>query len=128
MCKEGVKMEIDFYDKSGEPIAYTDDGMNIYTFPGKPVAYLDGNVVYSFCGKHLGWFENGWIRDTKGKCVFFTKGATDGPLKPVKKEKPAKHFKHEKPVKGVKHVKSVKEVKALSWSTLSGEQFFRLGI
>lgn len=117
-------MAIDFYDKSGKPIAYTEDGEHIYTFSGRPVAYFDAEAVYSFSGKHIGWFENGWIRDTKGGCVFFTDAASGGPVKPVKKVKPVKGVKYVKPVKGVKHVKSVKAVKSLSWSPLSGEHFF----
>ena len=59
--------EIDFYDHDGQPIAYTQDRVHIYTFSGDPVAYLDGDSVYSFSGKHLGWFVDGWIRDNYGK-------------------------------------------------------------
>lgn len=108
-------MAIDFYDKSGTPIAYMEDGKHIYLFSGKPVAYLSGNAVYSFLGSHLGWFENGWIRDKGGQCVFFTSDADGRPVKPVKQVKP---------VKGVKQVKPVKPVKSLSWSNLSEQQFF----
>lgn len=123
-CPHGEAMAIDFYSKSGKPIAYTDDGEHIYTFSGKPVAYLDGHAVHSFSGQHIGWFEDGWIRDKTGKCVLFTDAASGGPLKPVKNVKPVKGVKHVKPIKGVKHVRSVKAVKSLSWSPLSGEQFF----
>jgi len=117
-------MAIDFYSKSGKPVAYTDDGQHVYLFSGRPVAHLLGDAVYSYSGRHIGWFENGWIRDTKGACVFFTSDAIGGPVKPVKHVKPVKGVKHVKPVKGVTHVKSVKAVKSLSWSPLSGEQFF----
>ena len=51
-------MAIDFYSKSGRAIAYTEDGEHICTFSGRPIAYLDGDVVYSFSGQHIGWFEN----------------------------------------------------------------------
>ena len=117
-------MTIDFYDKSGRPIAYMADGQHIYLFSGKPVAFLSGNAVYSFSGRHLGWFEDGWVRDKAGKCVFFTSDANGGPVKPVKRVKPVKGVKQVKPVKGVKQVKAVKAVKSLSWSNLSGKQFF----
>ena len=108
-------MAIDFYSKSGESVAYTEDEQHIYLFSGRPVAFLSGDAVYSFSGKHIGWFEDGWIRDREGKAVFFMSDAYGGPIKPVKRVKP---------VKGVKRVKSVKPIKALSWSDLSGEQFF----
>lgn len=117
-------MTIDFYSKTGKPIAYTEDGEHIYTFSGRPVAYLNEDAVYSFSGQHIGWFEDGWLRDIKGKCVFFTNTASGGPVKPVKHVKPIKGVKHVKPVKGVKNIKSVKAVKSLSWSSLSSEQLF----
>ena len=115
---------MDFYSNSGQPIAYTEDDQHLYLFSGEPVAYLSGDAIYSFSGEHLGWFEDGWIRDKEGKCVFFTSYARGGPLKPFKRMKPMKGMKRVKPVKGVKRVKSVKRTKSLLWSNLSGEQFF----
>ena len=117
-------MAIDFYSQAGEPIAYTDDGQHIYLFSGRPVAFLSGDAVYLFSGKHIGWFGDGWVRDRNGRPVFFTPDAYGGPIKPVRRVKPVKGVKQVKPVKGVKQVKSIKPVKALSWSDLSGEQFF----
>ena len=117
-------MTIDFYCKTGEPIAYSEDGETIFLFSGAPVAHLSGDAIYAFSGEHIGWFENGWIRDKKGGCVFFTADARGGPVKPVKHVKPVKGVKHVKSVKGVKQVKSVEAVKSLSWSPLSGKRFF----
>lgn len=116
--------EIDFYDQSGTPVAYTQDGTHIFTFEGQSVAYLDGDSVYSFSGKHLGWFEAGWIRDNAGHCVFYTSDARGGPIKPVRRIKPVKSVKRIQPVKSVKSVRPVKAVKSLAWSDLSGGQFF----
>ncbi|RAS23615.1 MULTISPECIES: 4-fold beta flower protein [unclassified Pseudomonas] len=31
-------MSLDFYDRNGTPVAYTDDGEHIFTFSGRPVA------------------------------------------------------------------------------------------
>lgn len=33
-------MPLNFYDRAGTPIAYTDDGEHIFTISGHPVAYL----------------------------------------------------------------------------------------
>ena len=63
-------MDITFYDSHGKPTAYTEDNEHIYLFSGKPVAYIDGSSVYSYSGRHLGWFDEGWIRDNSGYCVF----------------------------------------------------------
>ena len=54
-------MSLVFYDKKGKPIAYCDDGETIYLLTGRPICYITSDAVFSFEGKHLGWFENGWI-------------------------------------------------------------------
>lgn len=115
-----------FYDSHGKPVAYLyDDGEHIYLFNGRPVAYLYDNAVYGFNGHHLGWFEDGWVRDLQGKCVFFTEDATgSGPAKPAKYAKPAKGARHARPAKCAKNAKRAKAAKSLSWSSLSGEVFF----
>lgn len=114
-----------FYDRTGKPIAYTEDNETIYLFSGEPVAYLYGDAVYSFIGRQLGWCEDGWIRDLKGACVFFLENSKGGgPMRPIKKFTPVKAAKFTKPFKGARFVKQVKPIKLLSWSVLSGEQFF----
>lgn len=114
-----------FYDNHGRATAYTEDNEHIYLFTGEPVAYLDRDAVYSYNGKQFGWFEDGWIRDLRGYCVFFSENATgSGPVKPVKHVCPVKRVKRVKPVKHVKAVRRVKAVKHLSWSQLSGVAFF----
>lgn len=114
-----------FYDSHGKPIVYSDNGEDIYTFRGRPVAYFSDNKVYGFNGHYLGWFENGWIRDKSGRCVFFTENATgSGPIKPVKSVRPVKSAKSVKPVKSIKQGTSAKAANSSSWSQLSGVQFF----
>lgn len=115
-----------FYDLHGKPIAYLDnDHLHIYLFNGKPAAYLYNNAVYGYNGHQFGWFENGWIRDLKGDCVFFTESANDsGPAKPMKGSRPAKGARGAKPAKRERRAKSAKAAKKVSWSKLSGQQFF----
>ncbi len=115
-----------FYDSHGNPTAYLyDDGVHIYLFNGKPVAYLHDNAVYGYNGRQYGWFENGWIRDLNGYCVFFTESASgSGPAKPAKHAKPAKSARHARPAKSARHAKHAKAAKSLSWSKLSVAQFF----
>lgn len=118
-------MEITFYDRYGRPIAYTEDNAHIYLFDGSAVAYISGDSIYGYSGKHLGFFQNGWVRDHSGNCVFFTEiSRGSGPVKPVKSVRPVKSVKSVRPVKGVREVKPVKSVRLLSWSDLSGRQFF----
>lgn len=116
-----------FYDLHGKPIAYLDDdGETIYLFTGEPVAYLPGDeTIYGFNGHHFGWLKNGWVRDLEGYCVFFTEEASgSGPIKPMKHMLPMKHMKKMKQMKHTKQMKKMKHTDKLSWSKLSGAQFF----
>jgi hypothetical protein len=117
--------QLTFYSASGVPVAYTQDGVNIYLFNGTPVAYLNNGSVYGYSGRHLGRFANGWIRDNAGSCVFFTEGARGGPLKPVKHVKPVKGVRGIKPIKGIRELRPLKPLNRLGWSRLSGAAFFR---
>ncbi len=112
------------YDKDGQPIAYAEDDGSIYLFSGEPVAYLDGDSVWSYSGKHLGWFDSGLVRDESGHTAFFTENASGGPMKPLKALKPLKGLKALKPLKGLKELKPLRALNSLGWSGLSGEAFF----
>ncbi len=113
-----------FYDKKGRATAYTEDKVHIYLFAGDAVAYFDRDALYSYSGEQLGWFENGWIRDLDGYCVFYSEVAYGGPSKPVKGMCPVKCAKRIKPIKRVKNVRRIKSISRLSWSPLSSEEFF----
>lgn len=69
--------EISLYNSTGEAVAYidTDNDMSIYLWEGDPVAYLDGQSIYGFNGKHLGWLKRGIVRDNNGYTVGFMEGA-----------------------------------------------------
>lgn len=113
-----------FYDCFGRAVAYSDDNETIYLFNGMPVAYFYGDMVYEFRGQQLGTIKNGWIRDNRGLCVFFTENACGGPAKPVKQIMPIKSVKRIKPLKSVRHMPYAKPMDQNGWSNLSGERFF----
>jgi len=117
-------MQITFYNSQGHPTAYTEDEVHIYLFSGQPVAYIDDSSVYAYNGRHLGRFEDGWIRDNQGNCVFFTEDASGGPMKPMKSMRPMKGMKSMKPMKSMKQMKPMRPMNTSSWSELSREQFF----
>jgi len=115
-----------FYDSCGKPISYSDDEECIYLFTGQPVAYFYDDTIYGFNGRHFGWFENGWIRDLHGYCAFYTEDASgSGPAKPARYAKPAKSAKNVKPAKCARNAKNARAAKCLTWSVLSGVQFFQ---
>jgi len=104
--------EISLIDSDGDAIAYidTDDEDNtIYLWNGTPVAYLSPKSsyydIYGFNGNHLGWFEDGIVRNEDGDVVGFQKGAVSGvytnyePYKSYKKYKPYISYKSYAPYK-----------------------------
>ena len=115
-----------FYDRNGRPTAFCDDDTHIFLFSGEPVAYIYGNTVYNFKGKQLGWFDSGWVRDLRGACAFsWEKETSVGPVKHAKGVTPVKGVKRVIPIKHTREIKKVRAVNLLSWSPLSGVEFFR---
>jgi hypothetical protein len=113
-----------FYDKTGAPTVYSLTGSELYYFSGDPVGYVDGDSVYSFAGKHLGWFIDGWIRDHLGEPVFFSARADGFPLRPLPQPEPPQVDPHPAPPRNAPEAKPPFRGWHLWWSTLSPEAFF----
>jgi hypothetical protein len=65
-------METTLYDKHGEPTAYiAADKTTIYLWSGKAAAYIDGDKIFGFNGRHLGWTKTGVIYTQSGERVGF---------------------------------------------------------
>ncbi len=119
--------EITLYNSRGVAVAYVDtndDDLPIYLWSGKPVAYISGENVYGFNGKHLGWWVKGIIRDHEGDAIGGTKDAIGiftefEPFKSMKEFKPFKHFKEFAPFK---------PFWSSSWSTDSFKIFLLNGV
>lgn len=104
--------EITLFNSNGDAIAYidtNDDDNAIYLWNGTPVAYLTPESsyynIYGFNGNHLGWFEDGIVRNEEGDIIGFQKGSVSGvytnyePYKSYKKYKPYKSYKSYAPYK-----------------------------
>jgi hypothetical protein len=117
-------MSLNFYDSTGRPYAYSDDGESIYTFDGAPIAYIDGDSIYGFNGTHIGYFKNGLIRDSRGGVALFTDNASGGPIKPIKQIKPIKSIKQIKPIKSIKAIRPIRPIDSMCWSQYSPEDLF----
>ena len=99
-------MEETLYNVQGQPQAYIayDDESTIYLWEGVPVAYLEYDDIYGFNGLHLGWFEDGVVRDHAGSIVGFngraaTVSVAFESFKAFKAFKPFKAFKQFAPFK-----------------------------
>jgi len=98
--------QVTLFDGAGAAVAYIDydDELTIYSFAGQPLAYLSEDSVYGFNGKHLGWFDNGVLRDHSGHSAGFIQGQCPvftqfEPFKGFKQFKPFKAFQQFKPFK-----------------------------
>lgn len=117
--------EITLFDSEGEAVAYIDtsDDATIYLWSGKPAAYLDGKSIYGFNRKHLGWFEQGVVRDHNGNGVGFIQGAVS---KLIRLEG-LKSLKSLNPLKSLKELEPLKPLNSNQWSRLPLELFLLSG-
>lgn len=83
------------YGKSGKVHAWLDiSNGNILDLNGQHLAFIAGDSVYDWDGRHIGWWLSGSIRDRTNAAAFFTKDAGSiGVLKPLKALKPLKPLK-----------------------------------
>jgi hypothetical protein len=107
-CSAIAGEEISLYNSSNDAVAYiaVDDDLTIYLWGGKPVAYVDGENIYGFNGKHLGWFSRGAVYDHDGYAACATKERLAGyahyePYKGFKEFKPFKSFEEFAPFKPI---------------------------
>lgn len=84
-------METTLFNRNGVPVAYIAEGTNpvIYSFDGTALGHIIKECIYNLAGKHLGWFKNHMMFDTRGHRVGYT--AQNSPnltfAEPAKKEK-----------------------------------------
>ena len=117
-------MWFDFYDRHGRPYAYADDGVHIYKYSGKPIAYIAGQSVYSYPGRHVGFFEDGMILDHRGDAILFTKLASGEPARPAKQFRPVKPIKLARPAKGPQAARPMRPARTGKWSSREPADLF----
>ena len=118
-------MDVVYYDKKGKPLCYCDDGIHIFSFDGKPLAYINDEDIYSFPGRHLGWLKDGWIRDHQGQCVLFSELSRGGPGLPGKMGVPGKSGKFGLPGKGGRDGRQSQPGFNNNWSSATSQELFR---
>ena len=65
---------ITYYEqKSGNPVFYSNNGVDYYDFQGNPYAYVRGENWYLYSnGKWLGWQQDKWFYDTNGNPLYYS--------------------------------------------------------
>jgi len=116
-----------FYRKVGEPIAYTEDRIYIYLYDGSPVAHISGINIYSFNGRHLGYFIDGWIVDHSGDNVLCSTEAIEKPIIPDLKTPPTKEPKDTLPTSVLPQPRfNLPPQRSTNWSGSTYNEFFEL--
>ena len=113
------------YDRTGAPTAYAlEDGETLYTYTGRPVGFIQEDCIFSMEGKFLAWYLNGWVVDSDGTRLFFTKSSEGGPVKPLRGIEPLRGIRQYCPARGRPFGKGLKPAFSLVWSPRSGSAFF----
>ena len=116
--------DTDFFDRHGRATCHSPDGENLYLWNGKPVGYVDDDRIYSYRGRLLGWFLNGWVYDRSNRPALFSAAASGGPVRPVRQARPAKSARQARPARSVRQVAHVRPVRSMSWSPVAGADYF----
>lgn len=70
------------YDQRGQVVGWLGQDA-LHDLDGRYRAFIDSGHIYSWrTGAHVGWFEDGWIWDSRMTAVAFLRGAGSGPAKP----------------------------------------------
>lgn len=116
---------MDFFDNSGRATCYSPDGEHLYLWTGQPVGYFDGDRVYSFSGRLMGWIGNGWLYDRNNRPALFSPDATGGPMRPMRQMLPMRSMRQMRPMKAMRQMAHLRPMQSLGWSPTANALYFR---
>lgn len=119
MPSTGMGSENDtIYDRYGKPILRLLDDGRFVDFGGQNIGYLDGQDIYNYQGKHIGWYDKGIIRDHIGNCAGFGEEitATMAPFPPFKQIKPIPAITRIEPIRPIPQIPPIRPYDTFMWS------------
>ena len=120
-------MITNLWDVHGHAVAYIDDdNESIYMRDGTPVAWLSESSVYTYRGKLLGWFWDGWIFGRDGKCVLFTERSQPGARKPFRQTPEDRGDQGLQPYRDARETPQKRRERSALWSSQNVLSFFAL--
>lgn len=122
-----MEEEVDvIYNRYGKPILRLLSDGRFVTFLGINLGFLDGDNIYNYKGKHVGWFSEGLIRDHHGHVVGFGEHVTDltRPFLPFMQYKPYAGYVHYEPYRPYLQYPPYRPYKSYSWSNIPLEEIF----
>lgn len=118
-------METTLYDKQGEPTAYiASDKETIYLWSGKAAAYTDGDKIFGFNGRHLGWVKTGIIYTQSGHRIGFRSDKCPS----ARRTSPVKCIKQDKKTKSLRQVTRIRPILQLSLAEEGFAEFLTKGL
>lgn len=111
------------YGPNGDVVAWLDSPDAIRALDGGVIGWLYGDAVYTTAGSHVGYFNDGLLRDNNGDVVAWIEGASGGPLKPIRSIRPVQPIRGIAPIRPIREIRNVRAMRSLSWSRMSIGQY-----
>lgn len=115
------------YDRFGAPRLRILSNGRIANWNGHYLGFLrNDRLVYSQAGIHIGWYENGILRDLNGNTVGFGLSPTDTPRPwlPFKQFLPMRGILEIPPIKPLPSMPSLRPFKSFAWSDIDIQGLF----
>jgi hypothetical protein len=118
-------MLTNLWDSHGTAVAYIDDDHeSVYLQDGSAVAWISGVNLYSYRGRLLGWYYQGWVIDLEGKCLLFSERAQPGAVRPFTRLPEDRGDKALRPSRSVPDPSRKRPSRAKTWSSIDARTFF----
>jgi hypothetical protein len=115
-------MSTPIFDRIGRTVGWL-DGEVVRLPNGQHIAFVSNNGVHDYGGRCIGYFEDGYFRDSSGNAVAFVQGATGGPLPPLPQLPPLPPLFPLAPIAPIPSIPPIPPIFTLHWSALSWDQF-----
>lgn len=114
------------YNRFGYPELRLLENGRFVTFGGKSAGFLRRESIYDYRGRHLGWFENGVLRDHWGNVIGFGESPSDypSPIFPIKAIKPIASIVEIEQIRPIPQIPPIKPIKSFNWSVFTPISLF----
>ena len=112
------------FDQNGNTVGWLDDTV-IFDIDNNCRAFIeDGEDIFTFNARFIGFFEDGFIWDKKGESVAFLEECGDnGPLIPITEIPPTPPIIPIPPTTPITPIAPILPITSSSWSVLNWEAF-----
>jgi hypothetical protein len=91
------------YNQQGKTYAWLHANGTVYGLEGQALAFVDGDGVYDWEGRHIGWWADGHMRDSMGEVCLFTTGVKNAgiviPVHELHHQRPLNLITPQRPLK-----------------------------